>query len=77
MICGDLMHTNSIRKDLLMELLWLARLPRLRAFTAMELKNYNAILASPIYQKRLAAVEVKQKIFAELLQCTSIYKYAL
>ena len=28
-----------------------------RAFTAVELKSYNAILAPPIYQKRLAAVE--------------------
>ena len=44
----------------------------LRAFTAVELKNYNAILAPLIYQKHLAAVVVKQKIFADLLQCTSI-----
>ena len=28
-----------------------------RAFTAVELKSYNAILAPPIYQKRLAAME--------------------
>ena len=32
----------------------------LRAFTAVELKSYNAILAPPIYQKSLAAVEAKQ-----------------
>ena len=31
----------------------------LRAFTAVELKNYNAILAPPIYQKSLAAMEAK------------------
>ena len=48
-----------------------------RAFTAMELKSYNAILAPPIYQKSLAAVEAKQKLFADLLQCTSIYRCAL
>ena len=30
-----------------------------RAFTAMELKSYNAILAPPIYQKSLATVEAK------------------
>ena len=35
-----------------------------RAFTAVELKNYNAILVPPIYQKRLAAVEAKQNLFA-------------
>ena len=50
---------------------------RVRAFTAVELKSYNAILAPSIYQKRLAAVEVKQKFFADLLQCTSIYRCAL
>ena len=44
----------------------------LRAFTAVELKSYNAILALLIYQKYLAAVEVKQNFFADLLQCTSI-----
>jgi len=49
----------------------------LRAFTAVELKSYNAILAPLIYQKYLAAVEVKQKNFAALLQCTSIYRCAL
>ena len=49
----------------------------LRAFTAVELKSYNAILAPLIYQKHLAAVVVKQKIFADLLQCTSIYRCAL
>ena len=30
-----------------------------RAFTAVELKSYNAILAPPIYQKILAAVKAK------------------
>ena len=30
---------------------------RLRAFAAVELKNYNTILAPPIYQKRLSAME--------------------
>ena len=49
----------------------------LRAFTAVELKSYNAILAPLIYQKYLAAVVVKQKFFADLLQCTSIYRCAL
>ena len=49
----------------------------IRAFTAVELKSYNAILAPLIYQKYLAAVEVKQKIFADLLQCASIYRCAL
>ena len=48
-----------------------------RAFTAVELKNYNAILAPLIYQKHLAAVVVKQKNFADLLQCTSIDRCAL
>ena len=28
-----------------------------KAFTAVELKSYNVILALPIYQKRLATVE--------------------
>ena len=42
------------------------------AFTAVELNSYNAILAPLIYQKYLAAMEVKQKFFADLLQCTSI-----
>ena len=51
--------------------------PELRAFTAVELKSYNAILAPLIYQKHLAAVVVKQKFFADLLQCTSIYRCAL
>ena len=49
----------------------------LRAFTAVELKSYNAILAPLIYQKHLTAVVVKQKIFADLLQCTSIDRCAL
>ena len=49
----------------------------LRAFTAVELKNYNAILAPPIYQKSSTAVEAKQNFFADLLQCTSIYRCAL
>ena len=31
----------------------------LRAFTAVKLKSYNTILAPPIYQKCLAAVEAK------------------
>ena len=44
----------------------------LKAFTAVELKSYSAILTPLIYQKCLAAVVVKQKIFADLLQCTSI-----
>ena len=48
-----------------------------RAFTAVELKSYNAILAPLIYQKHLAAVVVKQNFFADLLQCTSIYRCAL
>ena len=48
-----------------------------RAFTAVELKSYNAILVPPIYQKRLAAVEAKQNFFDDLLQCTSIYRCAL
>ena len=48
-----------------------------RAFTAVELKSYNAILVPPIYQKKLAAVEAKQNFFADLLQCTSIYRCAL
>ena len=48
-----------------------------RAFTAVELKSYNAILAPLIYQKHLAAVMVKQKFFADLLQCTSIDRCAL
>ena len=30
-----------------------------RAFTTVELKNYNAILVPSIYQKSLAAVEAK------------------
>ena len=33
--------------------------PMIKAFIAVELKNYNAILAPLIYQKCLAAVEVK------------------
>ena len=45
-----------------------------RAFTTVELKSYNAILAPLIYQNHLAAVMVKQKFFADLLQCTSIYR---
>ena len=49
----------------------------LRAFTAVELKSYNAILAPLIYQKHLAAVVVKQKFFADLLQCTSIDRCVL
>ena len=49
----------------------------LRAFTVVELKSYNAILAPLIYQKHLAAVVVKQKIFADLLQRTSIDRCAL
>ena len=49
----------------------------IRAFTAVELKSYNAILAPLIYQKHLAAVVVKQKFFADLLQCTSIDRCAL
>ena len=49
----------------------------LRAFTAVKLKSYNAILAPLIYQIYLTAVVVKQKIFADLLQCTSIYRCAL
>ena len=49
----------------------------IRAFTAVELKSYNTILAPLIYQKHLAAVVVKQKFFADLLQCTSIYRCAL
>ena len=49
----------------------------LRAFKAVELKSYNAILAPLIYQKHLAAVVVKQKLFADLLQCTSIDRCAL
>ena len=49
----------------------------IRAFTAVELKSYNAILAPPIYQKSLAVVEAKQKKFVDLLQCTSIYRCAL
>ena len=48
-----------------------------RAFTAVELKSYNAILAPLIYQKHLAAVVVKQKFFTDLLQCTSIDRCAL
>ena len=48
-----------------------------RAFTAVELKSYNAILAPLIYQKHLAAVVVKQNFFADLLQCTSIDRCAL
>ena len=51
--------------------------PMIKAFIAVELKNYNAILAPLIYQKHLAAVVVKQKIFADLLQCTSIDRCAL
>ena len=38
-----------------------------RAFTAVELKSYNAILAPLIYQKHLATVVVKQNFFADLL----------
>ena len=49
----------------------------LRAFTAVELKSYNAILAPLIYQNHLTAVVVKQKFFADLLQCTSIFRCAL
>ena len=49
----------------------------IRAFTVVELKSYNVILALLIYQKYLAAVEVKQNFFADLLQCTSIYRCAL
>ena len=48
-----------------------------RAFTAGELKSYNAILAPLIYQKHLTAVVVKQNFFADLLQCTSIDRCAL
>ena len=51
--------------------------PLVRAFTAVELKSYNAILAPLIYQNHLAAVVVKQNFFADLLQCTSIYRCAL
>ena len=45
---------------------------KITAFTAVELKNYNAILAPPIYKKSSTAVEVKQNFFADLLQCTSL-----
>ena len=48
-----------------------------KAFTAVELKSYNAILAPPICQKRLAAVEANLYILVDLLQCTSIYRCAL
>ena len=49
---------------------------KITAFTAVELKSYNAILAPPIYKKSSTAVEVKQNFFADLLQCTSIYRCA-
>ena len=48
-----------------------------RAFVAVELKSYNAILAPPIYQKMHAAVEAKLKFLADLLQCTSKDRCAL
>ena len=35
----------------------------IRAFTAVELKSYNAILAPPIYKKSSTAVEAKQNFF--------------
>ena len=47
------------------------------ATTAVELKSYNAILAPLIYQKNSTAVEAKQNFFADVLQCTSIYRCAL
>ena len=52
-------------------------LEHIRAFAAVELKSYNAILAPPILQNRLTAVEPKPKYLADLLQCTSIYRCAL
>ena len=48
-----------------------------RAFAAVELKSYNAILAPPILQNKLTTVEPKPKYLADLLQCTSIYRCAL
>ena len=44
----------------------------LRAFAAVELKSYNAILAPLILQNQHTAVEAKPKYLADLLQCTSI-----
>ena len=49
----------------------------IRAFAAVELKSYNAILAPLILQNKLTAVELKPKYLADLLQCTSIYRCAL
>ena len=48
-----------------------------RAFAAVELKSYNAILAPPILQNKLTAVELKPKYLADLLQCTSKDRCAL
>ena len=48
----------------------------LLAFTGVELKSYNAILAPPMYHKSSTVVEAKQNFFADLLQCTSIYRCA-
>ena len=45
---------------------------KITAFTAVELKSYNAILAPPIYKKSSTAVEVKQNFFADLLQIAHI-----
>ena len=44
----------------------------------MELKSYNAILTPPILKKSSTAVEVKQKIFANLsldVHCSKSVKF--
>ena len=48
-----------------------------RAFAAVELNSYNAILAPLKHKKTLTAVEPYLKILDELIQCTSIYRCAL
>ena len=51
---------------------------RLRALVAVELKSYVAILAPPKQKNNHAAVELNLFFFlTSLLQCTSIYKFAL
>ena len=49
----------------------------LRALVVVKLKGYIAILAPPKYKNNHTAVELKLFFLASLLQCTSIYGYAL
>ena len=50
----------------------------LRAFAAVQLNSYIAILATPKHKKKwAAAMELYLNFFCFLLQCTSIYRCAL